>query len=57
MKKTIDKTSSNKKLINRNNEILLSEKDKKVFLTALINPPKPNKALLQAAKLYKKHSA
>lgn len=57
MKKTIDKTSSNKKLINRNNEILLSEKDKEVFLTALINPPKPNKALLQAAKLYKKHSA
>ena len=41
-------------IINRHNAILISEKDKSIFFDALANPPKPNKALVQAAKLYKK---
>ncbi len=32
--------------------ILASKKDKKIFFAALINPPKPNKALIKAAKDY-----
>ncbi len=44
-------------IIERHNAILSSEKDKKVFCAALINPPKPNKALLQASKSYLKQVA
>src|SRR5437870_1446479 len=35
-------------IIERHNAILASEKDKHVFFEALVNPPKPNKALVQA---------
>jgi len=39
----------------RNHDILsLSEKDKRVFVDALLNPPRPNEKLKQAAKRYKK---
>lgn len=41
-------------IIERHNAILASEKDKHVFFAALANPPKPNKALMQAAKSYHK---
>jgi uncharacterized protein (DUF1778 family) len=35
-------------------QILASEKDQKLFFEAIINPPKPNKNLLKAAKNYNK---
>ncbi len=39
----------------RDHDILsLSEKDKRVFVDALLNPPRPNEKLKQAAKRYKK---
>jgi uncharacterized protein (DUF1778 family) len=41
-------------IIERHNAILASEKDKHVFFEALANPPRPNKALIQAAKSYQK---
>ena len=34
------------------NRILASEKDKKVFFDALLNPPKPNQSLKKAMKRY-----
>ncbi len=37
----------------RENEVLtLSERDSKAFVEALMNPPKPNKKLLRAAKRF-----
>jgi len=41
-------------IIERHNAILASEKDKHIFFKALVNPPKPNKDLIQAAKSYQK---
>ena len=39
---------------NNNISIIASEKDQKLFFDAIINPPKPNKNLLKAAKNYNK---
>jgi uncharacterized protein (DUF1778 family) len=41
-------------IIERDKAILVSEKDKNIFFDALANPPKPNKALIKAAKAYYK---
>jgi uncharacterized protein (DUF1778 family) len=43
------------RIIEKQNTILASEKDKAVFFDALKNPPKPNKALIAAQKHYQKH--
>lgn len=44
-------------IIERHNSVLVSEKDKDLFFEALVNPPKPNKALIQASKSYLKQVA
>jgi uncharacterized protein (DUF1778 family) len=44
-------------IIERHNSILATQKDKKIFFATLANPPKPNKALVQASKHYKKELA
>jgi len=44
-------------IIERHNSIIASEKDKDVFFDALVNPSKPNKALIQASKSYLKQVA
>ncbi len=41
-------------IIEREKMILITEADKKVFFEAIIDPPKPNKALVQASKEYLK---
>jgi uncharacterized protein (DUF1778 family) len=41
-------------IIEEHKAILASEKDRKIFFDALINPPKPNDSLKTAAKRYKK---
>jgi len=44
-------------IIEKHNSILASETDKKIFFDALINPPKPNAALKNAASRYKQKVA
>ena len=44
-------------IVERHNSVLVSEKEKDVFFDALVNPPKPNKALIQASKSYLKQVA
>jgi len=44
-------------IIERHNAILISEKDKEIFFDAMLNPPKPNKALVKAVKNYHKKVA
>ena len=41
-------------IVVKHNQIIALEKDQKQFFDAIINPPKPNKNLLKAAKDYKK---
>jgi len=45
------------KIIERHDAILASERDNSIFFEALANPPKPNKALTQAARSYLKQVA
>ena len=40
-------------IIEKHNQILASERDKNIFFDALVNAPKPNKTLSEAAKRYK----
>jgi uncharacterized protein (DUF1778 family) len=44
-------------IIEKHNQVLVSEKDKSIFFDALVNPPKPNAALLKAARNYKDKAA
>lgn len=44
-------------IIEKHNAVLASEADKAIFFEALSNPQKPNKALVRAAKNYKKQAA
>lgn len=39
----------------KQNHILLSDRDRKVFVDTLINPPAPSKRLIQTAKKATKH--
>ena len=41
-------------IIDKHNNILASERDKKIFFDAMANPPKPPKRLIDAARAYKK---
>lgn len=41
-------------IIEKHSQIIASGKDQKVFFDAIVNPPKPNKNLLKAAKNYNK---
>jgi len=41
-------------IVEKHNAILASEKDKEIFFDALINPPRPNKPLKEAAEHYQK---
>ncbi len=41
-----------KEIVEENERILASEKDRKIFFDTLTNPPKPNKKLQSAAKDY-----
>jgi uncharacterized protein (DUF1778 family) len=43
-----------KEIIEEREKILASQKDKEIFFEALLNPPKPNEALLSAKEEYKK---
>ncbi|MGI8892491.1 MAG: DUF1778 domain-containing protein [Bacteroidia bacterium] len=43
-----------KEIIEEHEQIISSQKDSNVFFEALINPPKPNKALRKAVEEYKK---
>jgi len=42
------------KIVEKHNTFLATEEDKKIFFNALVNPPKPNKALKEAYKTYQK---
>jgi uncharacterized protein (DUF1778 family) len=44
-------------IIERHNAVLTSEKDKAIFFDALVNPPKPNAALVKATKHYNEQVA
>lgn len=39
-------------IIEKHRAILVSENDKKIFFDTLVNPPKPGKDLIKAAKYY-----
>lgn len=41
-------------IVEKHNAILSSEADREIFFDALINPPKPNKALREASQRYLK---
>ena len=41
-------------IVEKHNAILATEKDRKVFFDSLVNSPKPNKSLKEAAKHYQK---
>lgn len=41
-----------KEIIEEREKILASQKDKEIFFDSLINPPKPNNALLSAKTAY-----
>ncbi len=41
-------------IVEKHNAILSSEADRELFFDALINPPKPNKALKEASQRYLK---
>ena len=41
-------------IVEKHNAILATEEDKKVFFDTLVNPPKPNKSLKEAARHYQK---
>ncbi|MDR3712084.1 MAG: DUF1778 domain-containing protein [Puia sp.] len=41
------------KIIEKHNAILASKKDQELFFTSLMNPPKPNDKLKEAAKRYR----
>ena len=43
-----------RKVLAEYEQTVLAENDRKVFFAALLNPPKPAKALLDAAKRHKK---
>jgi uncharacterized protein (DUF1778 family) len=45
------------KIVERQDAILASERDNRIFFEALANPSKPNKALTQAARSYLKQVA
>jgi uncharacterized protein (DUF1778 family) len=42
-----------KNIVEQHEAILLSERDKNIFFDAIMNPPKPNQRLQEAAKRYK----
>jgi uncharacterized protein (DUF1778 family) len=44
-------------IIEKHKAILVSEKDKNIFFDAMVNPPRPNKALVRATKTYLKKVA
>ena len=39
-------------IVEKHQQILASEKDKKVFFDALVNPPEPNSTLISGLKCY-----
>lgn len=41
-------------IIQESETILASQRDSEIFFNALVNPPKPNEALISAARRYKK---
>lgn len=41
-------------IVVKHTQIIASEKDQKLFFDAIVNPPKPNKNLIKAAKKYNK---
>jgi len=43
-----------KEIIAQHDTILASKRDREIFFKAILNPGKPNKALMDAAKRYKK---
>jgi uncharacterized protein (DUF1778 family) len=45
-----------KTIVQQHEAILASERDKKIFFDAIMNPPQPNQRLRDAAKRYKEFS-
>jgi len=43
-----------KEIIEEKERIIASQKDKEIFFDALVNPPKPNNALISAKNKYEK---
>ena len=39
-------------IIDKQNQVIASAKDQQIFFDAILNPPKPNKNLIKAAKKY-----
>lgn len=39
-------------IIEKNNAVLASDKDREIFFNALVNPPKPNTTLVEGLKRY-----
>ncbi len=44
------------KTVQENEVMELSQRDREAFVSALVNPPSPNKSLLKAAKLFKRRT-
>ncbi len=42
------------KIVKKHDNFLASERDREIFFEALLNPPKPNDRLKQAAEKYKR---
>ncbi|MCK5458024.1 MAG: DUF1778 domain-containing protein, partial [Melioribacteraceae bacterium] len=43
-----------KSIVDEQNKILVSKKDREIFFNAILNPKKPNKRLRKAAEEYEK---
>lgn len=43
-----------RRIVQEHEVMVLSERDREIFIEALLNPPKPNRALREAAKAHKR---
>ena len=50
----MSKIEISKETVEEHNKIIASNRDQEIFFNELTNPSKPNKALLDAVKRYKK---
>ena len=48
-----EKTDRTDQIVQRQHTLLMSERDRKVFFSALVNPPEPNGKLRRAADNYR----
>ena len=50
----MSKIEISKETVEQHNKIITSKRDQEIFFNELTNPSKPNKALVDAVKRYKK---